>query len=124
MWVRRITSFAAVILLLSASVGCGRKVPTEEQAANYQTQAAPIIEVLETHYARHGKYPATIEELGMDHFKTPYGSSRYEVHMNGQMCQLIISDPETEKNFNLHWTGMGKESPKFPQKWSWVVYPK
>jgi hypothetical protein len=123
MLARRMLSFAAGILLTGAAVGCGRNVPTEQQAADYKMQAQPIIEVLEACYARHGKYPATIEELGMDHFKTPYGSSRYEVHRDGQMCQLIIGDPETEKNFNLHWTGMGKESPKFPQKWTWAVYP-
>ena len=106
------------------AAGCGRKVPTEEQAAEYKAKAEPITKALEASYAKQRKYPATIEEIGMQHFQTPYGSSRYEIQLNGQMCQLIIGDPKTEKYFNLHWTGMGNESQKFPQKWTWVVYPK
>jgi hypothetical protein len=121
----RILSFAVLFLLVCISVGCGgRQAPTEEQAQEYKTKAEPITKALEAYYAKHGKYPGTIEEIGMEHFKTPYGSSHYEVLLNGQMCQLIIGDPETGKYFNLHWTGTGRDGHKSPQKWTWVVYPK
>ena len=124
MEIRSIVAWVAVTLLVGASVGCGRGVPTDEQAAEYKALAEPIIKALETSYAKHGKYPATIEEIGMKHIETPYGSSRYEVHLNGQMCQLMIGNQKTEQDFNLHWTGMGKDAHKFPQTWTWVVYRK
>ncbi len=124
MRVHRIISSAILILLMTALVGCGRKVPSEEQAAEYKEKAEPITKALDAHYAKHRKYPATIEEIGMEHFKTPYGSSRYEVMMEGQMCQLIIGDPKTGPDFNLHWTGTAKDSQRNPQKWTWVVYGK
>src|SRR5262245_42016804 len=114
---------AAVVLLVSGLASCRRRAPTEDQAAEYKAEAEPIIEALETHYPKHGTYPATVEETDMTHFDTPYGSSRYEVYKNGQMCQLIIGAPATGPDFNLHWTGVGRDSHKFPQKWSWVVYP-
>jgi hypothetical protein len=124
---RRITALAAAFLLATISVGCSgitRRAPTEEQAAEYKKQAEPITNALEAYYAEHGTYPPSIEEIGMQHFNTPYGSSRYEVFKDGQMCEFVIGDPKTAQDFNLHWTGLGKDSPKYPQKWTWVVYPK
>jgi hypothetical protein len=114
----------ANLILLIAIAGCGRRAPTEEQAETYKAKADPITMALEAHYSKHGQYPASIEEVGQQHFETPFGSSRYEVLMGGQMCQLMVGSPGTSSDFELHWTGMGKDSPKFPQKWTFVVYKK
>jgi hypothetical protein len=36
----------------------------------------------------------------------------------------MIGSPDPSSDFELHWTGMGKQSGKFPQKWTFVVYKK
>src|SRR5262249_15426971 len=120
---RILLAVTALTLLVVAS-GCGRRTPTEAQAEEYKAKAEPITKALEAHYSKHSKYPASIEEIGLEHFETPFGRSRYEVMLSGQMCQLMIGSPETSSDFELHWTGMGKDSQKFPQKWTFVVHKK
>jgi hypothetical protein len=120
----RILLAATSLMVFVWVSGCGRRAPTDEQATKYKADAEPIINALEAYYAKHGSYPATIEEVGVKHFDTPFGLSRYEVMKNSQVCQLMIGRPETSSDFELHWTGMGKDAQKFPQKWSFVVHKK
>jgi hypothetical protein len=123
MRVRKLLAVAGLMLLIAVS-GCGRRAPTEAQAGDYKAKAEPITKALEAHYAKYRRYPTSIEEIGLRHFETPFGHSRYEVMMDGQVCQLMIGNPETSSGFELHWTGTGKDSHKSPQKWSFVVHKK
>jgi hypothetical protein len=114
----------AGVALVAMVPGCGQRAPTDAQADEYKAKAEPIIKALEAHFAQHGRYPASVEDIGLQHFETPFGPSRYEVLMGGQSCQFMIGSPDTSSVFELHWTGMGKQADKFPQKWTFVVYKK
>ena len=98
MQLRALPGVASLALLVTVA-GCGRQAPTDAQAEEYKAKAEPIIKALEAHFAKHGTYPVSVEEIGLQHFETPFGPSRYEVLMGGQVCQLMIGSPNTSSAF-------------------------
>lgn len=117
---RRIAVVSAFFLFLT---GCGPGVPRASERAEYQAKAQLIIDALEAHFKTHGEYPVAIEDVGLEHFQTPWGPTRY-LHSaagpHGGSFMFIIGDGLRYK-YSWSYMGIGRHPNASNVRWTFFI---